>query len=80
MAKKEKKTKELPTAKIKYNKDIKQGLPVTGVYGVAILFVCVSILYANYIVFFGTEGLLSKVVLLPSTLFVAGFLVYKSLK
>lgn len=56
------------------------GLPVTGVAGLAILFVCISIAYANYMVYFGTDDFVSKLMLLPSTLFVAAFLLYKAVK
>lgn len=72
--------KELKTAKVTYKKDIKQGIPVHGVYGVAVLFVCASILFANYVVYFGTDGLTTKLLLVPSTIFVAAFLVYKAIK
>ena len=57
-----------------------KGLPVHGLYGVALLFVSVSIGYANYVVYFGTEGTMPKIMLVPSTLAVAAFLVYKALK
>lgn len=56
------------------------GIPVHKGWGILMLFVCVSIGYANYIVFFGTEGVIPKAMLIPSTLFVAGFLVYKAAK
>lgn len=56
------------------------GLPVHKGYGILMLFVVVSIMYANYVVFFGTEGLIPKLMLIPSTIFVAGFLVYKAAK
>lgn len=59
---------------------VRTGIPVHKGYGVLMLFVVVSILYANYVVFFGTEGLIPKLMLVPSTLFVGGFLVYKALK
>ncbi len=56
------------------------GLPVHGIYGLLILFVCVSIAYANYMVFFGTSDTISKLMLIPSTLFVGAFAVYKAVK
>lgn len=56
------------------------GLPVHGPAGIALLFVCVSIGYANYVVFFGTVGLVPKIMLIPSTAFVALFLVIKAAK
>lgn len=56
------------------------GIPVHKGWGILMLFVAVSIMYANYVVFFGTEGVIPKAMLIPSTLFVAGFLVYKAAK
>lgn len=55
-------------------------IPVSGLFGLGILFVAISIGYANYIVFFGTDDLISKIMLIPSTLFVAVFLLLKALK
>ena len=67
---------------MKKKETIKQskGMPVSGLAGIYLLFVSVSIAYANYIVFFGTEGLLPKLMLIPSTLFVGAFLFYKAFK
>lgn len=59
---------------------IQTGIPVHKGWGILMLFVMASIVYANYVVFFGTEGLIPKLMLIPSTLFVAGFLVYKAAK
>lgn len=56
------------------------GIPVSGWYGLALLFVCISIGYANYMVFFGTDDLISRIMLIPSTLFVVVFLLLKSVK
>jgi ABC-type Co2+ transport system permease subunit len=74
-----KKAKKVPMA-LTSQDQIKRGIPVSGIWGVAILFVCVSIGYANYVVFFGTEGLTAKLMLIPSTLFVGAFLVFKALR
>ena len=71
--------KKQPKPKELYDKQVK-GIPVSGIWGVAILFVCISIGYANYTVFFGTEGWIPKVMLIPSTLFVAAFLAFKAIK
>ena len=57
-----------------------KGIPTSGIAGIGILFVSVSILFANYQVYFGVDSMVSKVMLIPSTLFVAGFLVLKALK
>ena len=56
------------------------GLPVHGLYGIVLLIVCASVIYANYRVFFGVEDLVARVMLIPSTLAVAVFLVYKAAK
>ena len=58
----------------------RNGIPVHGLAGLALLFVSVSIVYANYVVFFGTTGLVPKLMLIPSSLFVLAYLIYKSLK
>lgn len=72
---------------MKNNKDSKEvkvtktgGVPMHGIWGIALLFVCASIGYANYVVFFGTEGLVPKLMLVPSSLFVTAFLVLKAAK
>lgn len=57
-----------------------QGMPVHGMAGLMILFVAISIGYANYIVYFGTHDIVSKIMLIPSTIFVAAFLLYKAVK
>lgn len=73
MAKKDKGTPEVPKIK-------PTGLPVHGVYGVFLLTVAASIIYANYRVFFGVEDLTARIMLIPSTLAVVIFLVYKAAK
>lgn len=55
-------------------------IPVSGFSGLALLFVAASILYANYVVFFGTVGMVSKIALIPSSLFVLAFFTYKAIK
>lgn len=70
--------KEVKTSEKK--KTVNNGMPMHKGWGVAMLFVCVSIGYANYVVFFGTTGLIPKIMLIPSTAFVAVFLVIKSAK
>lgn len=64
----------------KEKQEIKKGIPVSGVAGILLLFVVVSIAYANYVVYFGTEGWLPKLMLIPSTVFVGVFLFYKAYK
>lgn len=58
----------------------KSGIPVSGVWGIVLLIIGASIMYANYRVYFGVDDLLSQLMLLPSTLAVAAFLIYKALK
>ncbi len=74
--------KEFGTAKRTTNKKqvINTGLPVHGLWGILLLIVCASIMYANYRVFFGVEELISRLMLIPSTLAVVTFLIYKSAK
>lgn len=74
MAKKEKVADATP-------QNIKRGLPLDGVFGLFLLFVCGSIVYANYMVFVGLPfSWLNVGLLTPSTLFVAGFLLFKAAK
>lgn len=60
---------------------VRKGLPVHGVAGLVLLFVCGSIVYANYMVFVGLPfSIVNCVLLAPSTLFVAGFLIFKAVR
>lgn len=68
------------TKTTKETKETCKGIPTWGAWGIGMLFVCISIGYANYVVFFGTEGIIPKAMLIPSTLFVAYFLVNKAVK
>lgn len=65
---------------VEKKKTVNSSMPMHKGWGIAMLFVCVSIGYANYVVFFGTTGLIPKIMLIPSTVFVAVFLVIKSAK
>lgn len=59
-------------------KNTKAVLPLSGLTGFGLFLVCVSIAYANYMVFFGTEfSVVNTALLAPSTLFVAGLALYK---
>lgn len=53
---------------------------ISGVSGLALFAVCVSILYMAYMVYFGTDDLISKVMLAPAVAFVAAFFIIKSIK
>lgn len=56
-------------------------IPVSGVWGVLLFFVSVSIIFANYMVFFGSPFSWTTVGLLaPSTAFVALLVLYKFVK
>lgn len=56
-------------------------IPVSGIYGVLLFFVSISILYANYMTFFGMDFSWTNVALLfPSTAFVALLVLYKFIK
>lgn len=56
------------------------GLPVHGLWGIFLLIVAASVIYANYRVYFGVEELVPRLMLIPSTLAVVFFLVYKAAK
>lgn len=73
------KKKKVPAA-LTSQDQITRGLPMHGVWGVALLIVAASILYANYRVFFGVEELIPRLMLAPSTAAVVVFLVYKAVK
>ena len=71
--KEKKKAKQAPVSK--------HSIPVSGLFGVILFFVSASILYANYMTFFGMDFNWVNIVLLtPSTLFVAGLILYKFVK
>lgn len=74
--------KEVGTTRRTTNKKqvINRGVPVQGLWGILLLIVCASIMYANYRVFFGVEELIPRLMLVPSTLAVVTFLIYKSAK
>jgi hypothetical protein len=56
-------------------------LPLNGMIGFGLFLVCVSIAYANYMVFFGTDfDWINTALLTPSTIFVAGLALYKFVK
>lgn len=56
----------------------KATMPLNGVTGFGLFLVCISIAYANYMVFFGTNFSVTNTALLaPSTLFVAALALYK---
>ena len=56
------------------------GIPVHGAWGVALLFVVASIAFSTYMVYFGTDDVISKALLVPQALFAAAFLLIKAAK
>lgn len=77
MAKNKKASKDVPK---ELNNQERKGIPVHGLWGIIFLIVCASIVYANYRVFFGVEEMIPRLMLIPSSLAVVMFLVYKSTK
>lgn len=55
----------------------KQGNKASGIIGVLLLLVVLSIAFSSYIVWFGTQGLASKIMLAPQIVFAAVVLVWK---
>lgn len=74
MAKKDK-ASEPTTTPIK-----RSGLPTHGVFGLLLMFAAVSTLVADYFVFFGTDSVVIKALLIPNLLAVAIFFVIKAVK
>lgn len=73
MAKKDKASE--PTTTIK-----RSGLPTHGIFGLLLMFAAVSTLVADYFVFFGTDSIVIKALLIPNLLAVAIFFVIKAVK
>lgn len=53
---------------------------ISGIYGLLVFIVCLSILYMAYMVIFGTDDMISKYMTVPALLFVTYFLVIKAAK
>ena len=66
--------------KVKKVKKDRAGIPVSGIYGIGLLFVSVSISFMAYIVIMGTESLIPKLITIPAIVFVVMFLVLKAVK
>jgi hypothetical protein len=56
------------------------GIQTSGIVGILLLFVCISIGYACYVVWFGTSDIVNKIMLVPAMAFVLYFLVIKAIK
>lgn len=55
----------------------KQGNKANGIIGLLLLVVVLSIAYSTYVVWFGTTGLVPKIMLAPQMIFAAAVLVWK---
>lgn len=53
---------------------------ISGIYGLLIFTVCLSILYMAYMVIFGTDDMISKYMTIPALAFVLYFLIVKAAK
>lgn len=73
MAKKDKASE--PTTTIK-----RTGIPTHGIFGLMLMFAAVSTLVADYFVFFGTDDVVIKAMLIPNLLAVGTFFVIKAVK
>lgn len=56
------------------------GIPVNGIWGILVLFVVASIAFSTYMVYFGTDSLVNKIMLVPQVIFAATFLLIKAAK
>lgn len=55
----------------------KNGNKASGIIGLLLLIVVISIAYSTYVVWFGTTGLAPKIMLVPQTIFAAAVLIWK---
>jgi hypothetical protein len=53
---------------------------ISGIFGLLVFTVCLSILYMAYMVIFGTDDMISKYMTIPALLFVGYFFVVKAAK
>lgn len=56
---------------------VKQCLPLYGIFGILMLFVIASIAYSTYMVALGTQGLVPKIMLVPQVTFAVIVALYK---
>lgn len=56
------------------------GIPTHGIFGLALMFAAISVLFADYLVVFGTDDLTTKLMLIPNVLAVAVFFIIKAVK
>lgn len=73
MAKNKVKTPEAPKAQ-------KSSIPTSGIAGILLMIVCVSIGYNVFLVLAGTEGVVNQIMAIPSVLFIFVFLALKAWK
>lgn len=55
----------------------KQAKKANGIIGLLLLLVVLSVAYSSYVVWFGTTGLVPKIMLAPQLIFAAAVLVWK---
>lgn len=53
---------------------------ISGIFGLLVFTVCLSILYMAYMVIFGTEDRISQLMTIPALLFVLYFFIVKAAK
>lgn len=70
----------IPGRKSKKTVDNSTRVNISGISGLLLFAVCISILYMAYMVIFGTDDIISQAMTAPALLFVIIFLVIKSLK
>lgn len=75
MAKKDKGLKEPTITTTK-----RTGIPTHGIFGLLLMFAAISTLVADYMVYFGTNDPVIKLMLIPNLLAVGTFFVIKAVK
>lgn len=70
----------IPARKNKKATDNSTYVNISGITGLALFAVCISIAYMSYMVIFGTTDIISQAMTAPALLFVVFFLINKSLK
>lgn len=73
MAKKDKAIESTTTIK-------RSGIPTHGIFGLMLMFAAISTLIADYFVFFGTDDVVIKALLIPNVIAVGFFFVLKAVK
>lgn len=69
-----------PKAKIKAPTTTNSYINISGLYGLLVFAVCLSILYMAYMVIFGTDDRISQYMTIPALAFVLYFFIVKAAK